>query len=69
MTMKATELRVDWYKSSYSNDQGGNCIECGDLPGQTAVRDSKVPDGPAFLVSNGAWAKFVGAIKADEITV
>lgn len=40
-----------WFKSSYSNDSGGNCVEVADLiPTQTlvAVRDSKLPHGPAL---------------------
>ncbi|MFD8361732.1 DUF397 domain-containing protein, partial [Streptomyces hygroscopicus] len=36
-----------WRKSSYSNPDGGNCVEVADnLPGIVPVRDSKNPDGP-----------------------
>lgn len=52
-----------WRKSSYSTG-GGDCVEVADdLPGVVPVRDSKVPDGPAVIVSARAWAPFVAAIK------
>ena len=55
-----------WHKSSYSNGSGGNCVEVADnIPGLVPVRDSKVPDGPALLLTAGAWAPFVAALKSD----
>ncbi|MER6469609.1 DUF397 domain-containing protein [Streptomyces collinus] len=54
-----------WFKSSYSNESGGNCLEVTrDLPGLVPVRDSKVPDGPALLIGAAAWAPFVAALRA-----
>ncbi|WP_316248217.1 DUF397 domain-containing protein [Streptomyces sp. TRM49041] len=53
-----------WRKSSYSNGDGGDCLEVADdLPGVVPVRDSKVPDGPAVVVSARAWAPFVAAVR------
>jgi Domain of unknown function (DUF397) len=41
--------RPTWRTSSYSSDQGGNCLEVADLPNECrAVRDSKDPDGPRW---------------------
>jgi hypothetical protein len=55
-----------WRKSSYSNGDGGDCVEVADnIPGLVPVRDSKVPDGPALLLTAGAWAPFVAALKSD----
>ncbi|MGI5352698.1 DUF397 domain-containing protein [Streptomyces sp. CA-250714] len=48
-----------WFKSSYSGDQGGACLEvatCTDA--QIHVRDSKVPTGPTLTLSPAAWASF-----------
>ena len=45
-----------WRKSSYSNGNGGACVEVvRDLPDAVAVRDSKDPDGPrlAFRPEQG----------------
>jgi hypothetical protein len=55
-----------WRKSSYSNGDGGDCVEVADnIPGLVPVRDSKVPDGPALLLTARAWAPFVAALKSD----
>ena len=54
-----------WIKSSYSNGDGGNCVEVAhNLPGLAPVRDSKtVPHGPALVLTASAWAPFVAALK------
>ncbi|KOG38185.1 DUF397 domain-containing protein [Streptomyces resistomycificus] len=56
---------VRWCKSSYSNADGGSCVEVADgLAGLIPVRDSKVPGGPVLVVSADAWAAFVrGSVK------
>ncbi|QIQ04920.1 DUF397 domain-containing protein [Streptomyces liangshanensis] len=52
-----------WRKSSYSNGEGGECLEVADdLPGRVPVRDSKNPSGPALVVSASAWADFVAYV-------
>ncbi|AXG80367.1 DUF397 domain-containing protein [Streptomyces paludis] len=54
-----------WFKSSYSNAQGNECLEGAYLDrGAIAVRDSKRPEGPAFVFAAPAWAAFVGGIDA-----
>jgi hypothetical protein len=56
-----------WLKSTYSGAGGGNCIEvAGNLPGITAVRDSKDRNGAALAFGAGAWAAFLRSIKADH---
>ncbi|MET9169788.1 DUF397 domain-containing protein [Streptomyces misionensis] len=56
-----------WRKSSYSNGDGGNCLEVADnIPGVVPVRDSKVPHGPALLLSATAWVPFVASLKSDQ---
>lgn len=52
-----------WRKSSYSNPQGGECVEVADhIPGTVLVRDSKRPHGPALALPATAWAAFVTAL-------
>ncbi|WP_328560364.1 DUF397 domain-containing protein [Streptomyces coelicoflavus] len=52
-----------WTKSSYSNGEGGNCVEVADgVPGVIPVRDSKVADGPVVVVGPAAWAAFVRTV-------
>lgn len=56
---------ADWFTSSYSNDQGGNCVQGARLEGSAvAVRDSKNPTGPAFVFSEGAWSGFLSVLKS-----
>ncbi|MFB6538416.1 DUF397 domain-containing protein [Streptomyces noursei] len=53
-----------WRKSSYSNSNGGNCVEISeDFPGIVPVRDSKTPDGPALVIPTTAWTAFVQTLK------
>ncbi|MEU0693432.1 DUF397 domain-containing protein [Streptomyces niveus] len=51
---------AQWRKSSYSNSDGGDCVEIADgLPGVVPVRDSKTPTGPVLLLTPTAWSDFV----------
>lgn len=53
-----------WRRSSYSNANGGNCVEVTeDFPGVVPVRDSKTPNGPALVVTAASWTAFVTALK------
>ncbi|MFE6098810.1 DUF397 domain-containing protein [Streptomyces laurentii] len=59
-----------WFKSSYSNNDG-NCVEVAtnlvSARGVVPVRDSKVPTGPALAVTATAFTAFVGSIKDDTL--
>jgi hypothetical protein len=60
--MRATHRlsQARWRKSSYSNGDGGNCVEVGDgLPAVVPVRDSTRPDGPALLFPAASWSAFL----------
>ncbi|MET9290790.1 DUF397 domain-containing protein [Streptomyces sp. NPDC003077] len=55
-----------WFKSSYSNDSGGLCVEAAFLRSaqtepvsKVGIRDSKNKSGPAVLVAATTWAAFV----------
>jgi hypothetical protein len=51
---------TQWRKSSYSSDQGGECIEIAELPEATvAVRDSKNPTGPRLAFRPEAFVEFL----------
>lgn len=65
MDNAAEPLQVaEWFTSSYSNNQGGECVECASLAGgSVAVRDSKDPDGPAFVIGRDAWFSFITALE------
>ncbi|MET8677585.1 DUF397 domain-containing protein [Streptomyces sp. NPDC004647] len=50
---------LTWFKSSYSGDEGGACIEVAVGTGTVHVRDSKNPGGPVLTLTPDAWADFV----------
>ncbi|MEU6816977.1 DUF397 domain-containing protein [Streptomyces sp. NPDC046860] len=53
-----------WHRSTYSNGDGGNCLETADgVPGLVPVRDSKLADSPVLLVGAAAWADFLDAVR------
>ncbi|GII77576.1 hypothetical protein Sru01_25580 [Sphaerisporangium rufum] len=59
---------AEWRKSSYSGDEGGNCVEvAANVAGVVGVRDSKVPGGAALAVAPEAWAAFVGGVKSGAL--
>ncbi|WP_329611830.1 DUF397 domain-containing protein [Kitasatospora herbaricolor] len=56
-----------WRKSSYSGDDGGDCIEVAPgFPGLVPVRDSKDPSGPALVFPAAAWQSFVAGVRAGD---
>jgi Domain of unknown function (DUF397) len=62
--------RAQWRKSSYSGDEGGNCVEvASNRSGVVAVRDSKNPTGPALTFPPGTWSAFVSALKTGALDV
>lgn len=57
-----------WRRSSYSNSDGGNCVEvAGGFAGLTPVRDSKRPAGSVLVLPDAAWSAFTGALKAGVL--
>ncbi|MFJ1552625.1 DUF397 domain-containing protein [Streptomyces mirabilis] len=60
MESNAIPTGIRWRKSSYSSDQGGECIEVAETLDTTiAVRDSKNPTGPILTIAPAAFATFV----------
>lgn len=58
---------ANWFKSSYSDNQGGACVEAARLGTVgMAVRDSKDPQGPALVFPAEAWAAFAAAARRGE---
>ncbi len=66
MSISPDLSRAQWVKSSYSNGNGGGCIEWAPgfaATGAVPVRDSKDPDGPALTFTAEAWRAFVADVK------
>ncbi|MCC3653352.1 DUF397 domain-containing protein [Streptomyces sp. S07_1.15] len=50
---------LEWTKSSYSTNDGPDCVEVAAIPGTILVRDSKNVQGPQLGFEPGAWARFL----------
>ncbi|MFE4171123.1 DUF397 domain-containing protein [Streptomyces sp. NPDC056909] len=57
MTLKPAAL--EWTKSSYSTNDGPECVEVASTPHTVLVRDSKNPHRPHLALTPTAWADFV----------
>ncbi|MGW7621219.1 DUF397 domain-containing protein [Streptomyces antimycoticus] len=62
--------RAEWIKSSYSNGNGGQCVEfapdIATTAGVVPVRDSKHPAGPALVFPVEAWTSFTSAVRSGQ---
>ncbi|MFF7525217.1 DUF397 domain-containing protein [Streptomyces pseudovenezuelae] len=52
-------MESNWHKSSYSSDQGGDCVEIAETVMAVAVRDSKSPAGPILTIDPAVFTAFV----------
>ncbi len=61
--------RAIWRKARRSSHNGG-CVEiAANLPGVTAVRDSKHPEGGAHVVDRAAFARFLADVKEGRYDI
>ena len=52
-----------WRKSSYSDGNGGDCVETASGNGVIQVRDTTDRDGITLSVPAVAWQRFTDALK------
>ncbi|GGW66850.1 DUF397 domain-containing protein [Streptomyces lucensis JCM 4490] len=50
---------LEWCKSSYSGNDGPECVEVAISPAAIHIRDSKNKDGARLTVSGGTWTEFL----------
>ena len=53
----------NWRKSSWSNANGGSCVETASRNGLVMVRDTTNRDGGTLAFSASAWTSLVTGIK------
>ncbi|WP_416980399.1 DUF397 domain-containing protein [Streptomyces sp. T028] len=58
--MKANVSGLVWVKSSYSSEEGGECVEVAVCPHVIHIRDSKDIARRGLAVDAAAWTAFVG---------
>ncbi|WP_274562023.1 DUF397 domain-containing protein [Streptomyces spiramyceticus] len=51
--------QLAWFKSSYSGNEGGACLEVAATADAVHVRDSKVPTRSQLAFRQKDWAAFV----------
>lgn len=56
-----------WRKSSYTNQEGGTCVELAGLDTGIGVRDSTDPSGPVLHFGRDAVANLVNRVKRGEL--
>jgi Domain of unknown function (DUF397) len=52
-----------WRKSTYSDANGGQCLDAAAAPGQVMVRDTAKRDDATLTFPAEAWQKFADALK------
>ncbi|GHG82023.1 DUF397 domain-containing protein [Streptomyces griseocarneus] len=53
---------LEWFKSSYSGDQGDDCVEVATCPKAIHIRDSKLElrgSSPRLTITPRAWGDFI----------
>ncbi|MFD4787466.1 DUF397 domain-containing protein [Streptomyces sp. NPDC058459] len=50
---------LDWFKSSYSGNDGPDCVEVALTPDEIHIRDSKTADGAQLTLSTDTWTTFL----------
>jgi hypothetical protein len=59
-------LPADWTKSTFSDPNGGNCVEARRVDGGIEVRHSKRPDGGTIRFTDAEWAAFLAGAGNGE---
>lgn len=54
-----------WKKSSYSNGEGGNCVEARGGDGSTDVRDTQHREAGYLSFKIQEWTALLGSLRAN----
>ena len=59
---------LTWRKSTFSNGNGGSCVEVADLPdGGRLVRDTKLGEAsPVLRYTEGEWTAFLDGVRDGQ---
>ena len=59
-----------WFKATASDDNGTGCVEVNfGAGGMVGLRDSKDPNGPAFVFTSAEWSRFLGRVETAHADV
>ncbi|MFE3142194.1 DUF397 domain-containing protein [Streptomyces scopuliridis] len=69
--MNPNSVPTAWVKSTYSNGDGGNCVEWSPTHAHARnlvpIRDSKAPHLPHLTVTPHAWTDFVAFATTHDL--
>ncbi|MGW1885709.1 DUF397 domain-containing protein [Streptomyces sp. NPDC001970] len=54
--------QLQWFKSTYSSGEGGECVEVAADRAAIRVRDSKERGGPQLAFARDTWAGFIADV-------
>ncbi|GHE81979.1 hypothetical protein GCM10018785_57570 [Streptomyces longispororuber] len=55
----SSSTALEWFKSTYSSDEGGQCLEIAPEPTAIHIRDSKAPGIGHLTITPVTWAAFL----------
>jgi hypothetical protein len=64
---KPSTTELAWFKSSYSSNEGGQCVEVATRLETVHVRDSKDTARPGLVVGPDAWTSFLGMASRSHV--
>ncbi|WP_046470904.1 DUF397 domain-containing protein [Allosalinactinospora lopnorensis] len=56
-----------WHKSSYSQGNGGDCVEVAELPEQVKVRDTQNRTAGHLSFPPAEWSAFLADLRTDDL--
>lgn len=60
-------MRVHWRKSSYSNQQGGDCVEVAETPAAVLVRDSRHRELGHLEFTPAEFSAFLADVRTGQL--
>ncbi|MET7674942.1 DUF397 domain-containing protein [Streptomyces seoulensis] len=54
---------LTWFKSSYSSNDGPDCVEVALTPDHIHIRDSKTADGDRLTLPAATWTHFLDSLR------
>ncbi len=61
-----TDTSAEWRKSSYSGNNGGNCVEVGKAARGVLVRDTTDRAGAVLSLPAGTWQALLAQVRASR---
>ncbi|MFD4539935.1 DUF397 domain-containing protein [Streptomyces bauhiniae] len=54
---------LEWFKSSYSGNDGPDCVEVALTPDHIHIRDSKTTHGAQLTLPADSWTHFLDSLR------